>query len=121
MKDNPYLVVRVHKNTGAEAHANFSNSELIDQIAANKKTMEDYLQASVEIQQKLREVPRAFDLIKDQTQGQIQKLQFEVSKTRKEAEGERDNLAKSENDKLFLERRLTTMTKNLAKPSVNSE
>ena len=46
MTDNPYLVVRVHKSTGAEVHANFSDTgkeELLDQIAANKKTMEEYV------------------------------------------------------------------------------
>ncbi len=44
MTDNPYLVVRVHKSTGAEVHANFSDTdkeELLDQIAANKRTKMD--------------------------------------------------------------------------------
>ncbi len=62
MKDNPYLVIRVHKSTGAEVHANFSDVELRDQIAANKKTMEEYVQTSVEIQQKLMEVPKMFEI-----------------------------------------------------------
>jgi len=59
MKDNPYLVVRVHKSTGAE-DANFSDTDkekLLYQIAENKKTMEEYVQASVVIHQKLSEVP----------------------------------------------------------------
>ena len=99
MTDNPYLVVRVHKSTGAEGHANFSDVELRYQIAENKKTMEEYVQASVVIQQKLMEVPKAIDEMKRHTQVQIQHLQSEVFKTRKEAEGERDNLAKSENDR----------------------
>jgi len=104
----------VHKNTGATAHANFSDVELIDQITANKKTMEEYLQASVEIFQKLMEVSKAFDLIKHQTRSRIRDIEIECSKPRKEAQDERDNLAKSENDKQVLETKLTLMTRNLA-------
>jgi hypothetical protein len=116
MTDNPYLVVRAHKSTGAE-DANFSDTvkeELLDQIAANKKTMEEYVQASVVIQQKLMEFPKAFDEMKHNAQVQIQHLQSKVSKTRKEAEGERDNLAKSEHDKQVLETQLTIVKQNLA-------
>ena len=54
MKDNPDLVVRVHKNTGEAARANFSdesNKELLDRIAANKKIiLKEY--SRVEIQAK---------------------------------------------------------------------
>jgi hypothetical protein len=116
MKDNPYLVVRVHKSTGAE-DANFSDTDkekLLYQIAENKKTIEEYVQASVVIHQKLSEVPKAFDEMKHYTQVKIQHLQSEVFKTRKEADGERDNLAKSEHDKQVLETQLTIVKQNLA-------
>ena len=110
MTDNPYLVVRVHKSTGAEGHANFSDTgkeELLDQIAANKRTMEKYLQVSDKIQQQLREVPKVFEMERqmremehqmrtglDQMQNKMREIvkgsQSQASKNLKDVQNERD-------------------------------
>ena len=110
MTDNPYLVVRVHKSTGAE-DANFSDTDkekLLDQIEANKRTMEDYVQVSDKIQQQLREVPKVFEMerqmremehqmrtVMDQMQNKMRNIvkgyKSQASKTLKDVQNERDN------------------------------